>query len=246
VLELNQNISNQLPVTHPATTKARGSEKEGHREEKFNIKAKREQMENIKRTIKDKLISLNNKSRSIETLLEDDGKSGVNSALPSYRAQAPLHAALGSSHAPSSEERDVPVGFPQPDSNVRREGTCKLALLLPLSIPDDPPDCRREGDPEFLQERERERCPEHERPSKPAHRVEFCPPHAKESRHLYKPNNITIDVLTTVCNAPIEKEKENAHAKADVNSKSFKPPASRDPSAAGSIPILLKQKSMRV
>lgn len=93
VLELNQNIFNQIPTIQPTTAKsahengciARGYIKVQAKEEKFNIKAKREQIENIKKTIKDKLISLNNKSKSIETLLEDDVPVARSTAFKSYR-----------------------------------------------------------------------------------------------------------------------------------------------------------------
>lgn len=99
VLELNQNIFNQLPSVQPTTTKAaaegtgKGFGKAQAREENFNIKAKREQIENIKRTIKDKLISLNNKSKSIESLLEDDVPVTRNTAFKSYRGAYTKNAA---------------------------------------------------------------------------------------------------------------------------------------------------------
>ena len=262
VLELNQNIGNQLPPTRPATTKARGNDKDGHREEKFNIKAKREQMENIKRTIKDKLIALNNKSRSIETLLEDDCPPGVKSALSSYRAQSLLHSSLRPPPVPLSGDRETSTRCPDPQPAVPLVDACTLVLPNPSTIRDPLPEQGREPgpadrhqpdprlEPEGERERERRRLSERERgwegerPSKSIRRVEFCPPQIRESRHFHKPNNTTIDIATVTSNPPTE--KENAQAKADVCSKSTKAAGSRDSGAPGSVAILLKQKSMRV
>ena len=113
VLELNQNIFNQIPATQPQTTKATmegscivrgGAAKPPLKEEKFNIKAKREQIENIKKTIKDKLISLNNKSKSIETLLEDDVPPTRTTVFKSYRE---VNVKNTTNNRPESENTDA-------------------------------------------------------------------------------------------------------------------------------------------
>ena len=91
ILEQNKNISNQPKVLSMFAERScteRGKLKGGikarmfsikpHRgnenkeQSKFNIKAKREEIENLKKAIKNRLISLNNKSRTIERLLNDN------------------------------------------------------------------------------------------------------------------------------------------------------------------------------
>lgn len=57
--------------------------------EKFNVKAKREEMETMKKNIKDKLISLNNKSKTIESLLEEGNIPSKKTAFNTYRGVFP-------------------------------------------------------------------------------------------------------------------------------------------------------------
>jgi len=129
VLELNQNIFNQIPNVQPTTVKATTDSscignnfiKPVVKEEKFNIKAKREQIENIKKTIKDKLISLNNKSKSIETLLEEDVPITRNTAFKSYRGAYNKNAM----HAPeilvSSKNDNSVIGSLNPKDKNKSE-----------------------------------------------------------------------------------------------------------------------------
>ncbi len=135
VLELNQNIFNQVPAVQPTTTKAgmegscmiRTFAKPVLKEEKFNIKAKREQIENIKKTIKDKLISLNNKSKSIETLLEEDVPLGIrNTAFKSYRGAYTKTASATAAHDPTEKPADVSVGLAPSSRDTNK------SELLPL------------------------------------------------------------------------------------------------------------------
>jgi hypothetical protein len=51
---------------------------------KFNIKAKREEIESLKKIIKDRLISLNNKSRTIEMLLYENNSTLSDNVARSY------------------------------------------------------------------------------------------------------------------------------------------------------------------
>ena len=69
VLETNRNISNQPFKSIVVVNTTMNNQID---ENKFDIKRKKHEIENLKKAIKEKLISLNNKSRTIETLLKGE------------------------------------------------------------------------------------------------------------------------------------------------------------------------------
>jgi len=87
------SVSSQIDISnHHSNTKLIKRNNDGktkklqlkENKSKFNIKAKREEIESLKKIIKDRLISLNNKSRTIEMLLYENNSTMSDNLPRSY------------------------------------------------------------------------------------------------------------------------------------------------------------------